>query len=605
MLLICPRCQNTYTLDDQIYAQQGALCQTCMEPLVPMQDNGYDQNAQWGNQPQYDAQWGNQPQGDAQWGNQPQYDAQWGNQPQADAQWGNQPQADAQWGNQPQYDAQWGNQPQADAQWGNQPQADAQWGNQPQYDAQWGNQPQADAQWGGQQAQWGNQPNQNQWGGQQAQWGNAPQQGNGYDPMPTLGLNEDAIQSQSQVPNYNNGNNERTVALDLADVPDPAALMEAKPANPAPVPTNPSDDEGWGDAWGGEMPSKNPPKPAAPVIPANQTVVGTPMMNMGNDQKTRQIDCKDVQRLYGDKVNPILEFYRSLPKKALYIAGGILAFALIIMIFIIVDANQPEKIERDITADGDIVIKGTPEKPITFKEIVAKTKAAIPSIMPLDGPDADTGIVIGISKETGVTYNNNKIASLSDFQTRSAFISKIYQAVMDDKETPSEQPIILLFEESIPMSTVYQTLYSFYPTRRQVLLGGTTTTGITTLEISPGDWPDHDGFVYLSDAPANTQLKVTLVDMTMRRTATEDSLMINEEGEPIYELRDSIRGGKVYFQELVPALAKFRAAKQTSILLTTDGDVNIGLILTIAQKVYGDPGNPNVKRILLDTVPLS
>ena len=51
MLLTCPQCQNTYQLDDQIYAQQGgALCAQCQIPLIPVDSVGYDQ--QWQQQGQ-------------------------------------------------------------------------------------------------------------------------------------------------------------------------------------------------------------------------------------------------------------------------------------------------------------------------------------------------------------------------------------------------------------------------------------------------------------------------------------------------------------------------------------------------------------------------
>lgn len=558
MLLVCPRCQNTYTLDDQIYAQQGALCQTCMEPLVPMQDNGYDQGAQWGNQPQYGS--------DAQWGNQPQYgnDAQWGNQPQ----YGN----DAQWGNQPQY--------------GN----DAQWGNQPQYgsDAQWGNQP-----LNGNDAQWGNQPVNGQWG-QQAQWNQGGQANGGYDPMPTLGLDEQAIGSMSsETPVNYSDSNERTVALEIG-VPAPAAQESMM-----------ADDDGWGDAWGGEgaVPSKKE-VPAAP--PVSRQVIGSPMVNMGNDQKTRQIDAKMVQKMYGDRLNPVSEFFKSLPNSAI-----VSSIVMILLVFggcgyvVYENVLRPEKIERDITADGDIVIAGTAAKPETFKEIAAKTKAAIPSIKPFDGQPIDAGIVIGISDDTGVIYNNKKITSLDTLETSSAFVKELYEAAAADHDTPIEQPIVLFFDETLPMSVAYRALYSLGPTRRKVLIGGTTATGVTAIEFNPSDWPDHEGFIYGAEPPANTQIKITREDILMRRTsANNEALLIDEDGNEHFDLRDHILGGKIVLQNINGGLAKLRAVKHPSILLTTDGDVTVGTFLTIALQVYGDINTPNVKKLLLDQVPL-
>ncbi|MBQ1267375.1 MAG: hypothetical protein IIY06_11580 [Proteobacteria bacterium] len=558
-----------------MYAQQGAVCQNCMEPLVPAQ-NGYGNDAQWGNQPQYGngAQWGNQPQygNDAQWGNQPQYgnDAQWGNQPQ----YGN----DAQWGNQPQYgnDAQWGNQPQ----YGN----DAQWGNQPQYgnDAQWGNQPQYNA-------------------------GTPAEQVN----MKTVGLDIDDIEhftgggAPSAPPKYEGS--ERTVALDLSDVD-----------------TSSADANDWGNS-GGEWNESNrggaatvaldapdfsnlptPSSPSPQAAAAGQIIIGQALPNKGNDQMTHQIDLRDVEKMYGTKSgNPIVMFYRSLPKLAFIISGALIGLALIGIIVTAIIVNQPEKVEHEITSDGEIVVKGTPAKPLTFKEIAAQTKANIPNSIPLSTDDIKEGILIGVSESAGILYNNNKVMSLDEFKDSDAFNQKLYTYAHADRDTPSQIPIILLVDGSLPMSTIYRLMYTLGPTRRQILIGGSTSTGVSAVSIEPLDWPDHETYIYSYEMAPNTQLKITRSDLVLRRSNDKgEPLMLNEANEPIFELRDEFLGGKVIYTNIQPALSGLKSAKQQSIRITTDGNVKVEQFINIVLHIQGDRENPNVQKLLLDTVPL-
>ncbi len=559
MLLICPRCQNTYTFDDQAYAQQGAMCQNCMEPLVPCQDGDYAQNAQWG-----DAQWGNQPQypNDAQWGNQPQY--------QNDAQWGNQPQYqnDAQWGNQPQYqnDAQWGNQPQYqnDAQWGNQPQYqnDAQWGNQPQYqdDAQWGNQPQAQ--------------------------------------MPAA----------TPAPQAYAGS-ERTVALDLDEFNANADFDSLESHGPKPI--------AIGDGW-----SNNPPTemgeahetvamlesvaPNAPR-PAGQIVVGSQSPEVSSAGMTRQIDLKDVEDMYGDKGTFVRNFFSSINTKYFIIAGAAAAVAVIIFVVVLIIANKEEKPDLDIAKDGSIIVAGSQkDEPLSFKEIAETTKSSIKGITLFEGNDVSEGILIGASEDTGVIYNNQKVIALSDLTNGNAFNDAIFKFAEDNKSADSRIPIILLLDETLPINVAYRLMYTLAPTRHPILIGGTTPSGaITTIEITPYEWPEHDHFIYSMEAAPNTSLKITRKDITLRRTSENaEPLTVTENGTGVMELVDEIRAGKILFDNITPALAKFRQTGQNSILLEPDGDITVGTFISVALKIQGDPSIPNIKKLLLKEVPL-
>ena len=541
MLLICPRCQSTYTIDDQMYAQQGAACQNCMEPLVPSQ-NGYGNNAQWGSQPQY----GN----DAQWG-QPQY--------------GN----DAQWGSQPQY--------------GN----DAQWGSQPQ----WGNQP-----------QWENQP----------QYGGAAEQAQ----MKTVGLDLDEVDKfaggeAASAPKYEG--NERTVALDLDDIQSETDMSDWGNGNSHAdegVATMALDAPNFSNMPHGPNVSGVPAPPTAGTSSA-QIVVGNAMPGQGNNQLTHLIDIGDIDDIYGsNSLNPFIMFYRSLPKMAFIISGALLGLALLGLIISLIVASQPEKVEHDINAAGDIVVKGTPEKPLTFKEIAAKTKINIPDAIPLESfDDAQEGILIGVSESTGILYNNQKVMSLDEFTSTDAFNDKLFQYASADHDTPVQIPIILFIDGSLTMNVVYRLMYTLGPTRRPIYIGGSTSTGISTFTISPFEWPEHENHLYSMESPSNTQLKITNSDLTLRRlskkaTETMEPLMDNTDGEKIYELRDEFLGGKIIYTNIRPALGHLRSKHQRSIQIKTDGNVKLSQFMKIILFVQGNPDNPNVEQFLLETVPL-
>ena len=538
MLLICPRCQSTYTIDDQIYAQQGAACQNCMEPLVPAQD-GYGNGAQWGNQPQYGG-------GDAQWGNQPQYGG-----------------------------------------------GDAQWGNQPQYNQ-----------------------------------GGAEEQVN----MKTVGLDLDDIDKftgsgggVAAAPQKHEGS-ERTVALDLDDInaTDGAGGWSSGGTGGS------GGDNGWdagNNAGGGvatvaldapdfsnlPMPNASPTPVATsgsltPGLSAGQIVVGNALPDQGNNQMTHQIDLSDVEKMYGiSSGNPFVMFYRSLPKLALIISGALIGLALIGVIVSIVIANQPEKVEHEITSDGDIVVKGTPAKPLSFKEIAAQTKSNIPDAIPLDFKDISEGILIGVSESTGILYNNNKVLSLDEFTSTDAFNEKLFKYASEDHDTPLQIPIILYVDGSLPMSVVYRLMYTLGPTRRNMYIGGSTSTGITSFMLEPLDWPDHESHMYSTEVSPNTQLKITKSDIVLRRTneKAEPLLLKEQTNEPINELRDEFLGGKVIYTNIQPALSRLRSMHQQAIRVTTDGNVKLTQFMNIVLHIQGNPDNPNVQKFLLDQVPVN
>lgn len=321
---------------------------------------------------------------------------------------------------------------------------------------------------------------------------------------------------------------------------------------------------------------------------------------------THQIDLRDVEKMYGTKgVNPFVMFYRSLPKLALIISGALIGLALIGIIIAAIIVNQPEKVEHEITSDGEIVVKGTPAKPLSFKEIAAQTKTNIPYAIPLDTDDVKDGILIGVSESAGILYNNNKVMSLDEFTDSDAFNQKLYTYAHEDRDTPSQIPIILLVDGSLPMSVIYRLMYTLGPTRRQILIGGSTSTGVSAISIEPLDWPDHETYIYSYEMAPNTQLKITRSDIVLRRTNDNaEPLMLNEANEPIRELRDEILGGKAIYTNIQPALSGLKSAKQQSIRITTDGDVKVMQFINIVLHIQGNPENPNVQKLLLDTVPL-
>ena len=590
MLLTCTNCQNSVVIDDQVYAQQGgAICEQCHQPMMPVQDNGYGQQwqqagaAQWGQQQPMAGQW-NQAGMDAQQWQQPMA-GQW-NQAgmdaqqwqQAGGQWGQQPMG-GQWGQQP-MDGQWGQQP-MDGQWGQQP-MNGQWGQQPM-DAQWGQQPPMDAQWGQQPA------GGDQWGGQD-QWSQMADK-----PMET-GIFDEAIPA----PVIHNDNNERTMALD-------AWTGDALPLAPPPTPqAQAQQDDGWGGAW--QKPNAEElPTSSGPVVGPNVSgviTVGKPMEAGASDRPTREIDARTVQQIYGDHVNPVKEFFKSIPVRYLIISGAVVVVAFIVFGIGLAVINQPEEKEKVFDEKGDIVTDVNAVKPRTFEDIVASSKDLSPSFMPFDGESARDGSIVAISESIGVVYDEKKIADYQDLETSDVLIEKIYESVKNDMDKMGK-PIIFLFDEMMPMSVVYRVMYSFGLTSRKLLFGGPTSTGIATFEIKPCAWPDH-GIVTFGDECklVSAELKMTKIEMNLRRIIGEEPLMLTPEGEPKTELSDNIIGNKVHMDNIAPALAKFRATHSAKVRLSPDGDITYGVFMSAALEMRGDIDNPNVKTMFLYKVPL-
>lgn len=385
----------------------------------------------------------------------------------------------------------------------------------------------------------------------------------------------------------NAGGGVATVAL---DAPDFSNLPMPGNSSPTPVATS-----------GSLAPSAGTPAPG-------QIVVGTALPDQGNNQMTHQIDLRDVEKMYGiGGGNPFVMFFRSLPKLALIISGVLIGLALIGVIVSIIVANQPDKVEHEITSDGDIVVKGTPAKPLSFKDIATQTKASIPDAIPLlDFKDIQEGILIGVSESTGILYNNNKVLSLDEFTSTDAFNEKLFKYASADHDTPSQIPFILYADGSLPMSVIYRLMYTLGPTRRNMYIGGSTSTGITSFILEPVDWPDHESHIYSMEMPPNTQLKITRSDLVLRRTSEKaEPLMHNDQNEPIRELRDEFVGGKVIYTNIQPALNQLRSQHQQSIRVTTDGNVTLTQFMNIVLHIQGNPDNPNVQTFLLDQVPLN
>ena len=597
MLLTCTNCQNSIVIDDQVYAQQGgAICEQCHQPMMPVQDNGYGQQwqqpaaGQWGQQPMA-GQW-NHPGMDAQWGqqngqwSQQGMGGQWGQQP-MDAQWGQQqPAMDAQWGqqngqwNQQGMGGQWGQQP-MDAQWGQQA-AGGQWGQQPM-DAQWGQQPPMDA-------QWGQQPAGSQWGGEE-QW----------DQLADKPMETQVFDEAVDAPVIHNDNNERTMALDVWNGDGFGESLPLVPPVPASA-SNDAQDDGWGGAW--QKPNtEDLPTASAHVVSANPgaVVVGKPMDAGASDRPTREIDAKAVQELYGDKINPITEFFKSIPLRYLIIAGAVTACAFIFFGIGVWIISQPEEKEKVFDEKGDIVTDVNAFKERTFEDIVKASKDLSPNFMPFDGPDAREGSIVAVSEEIGIVYNEKPIAKYNEFENGDLLIEKLYLAIKDDTDNINK-PVIFLFDELMPMSVVYRVMYSVGVVTPKIFFGAPTPTGITTFEIKPCEWPDYKMSTFGDKCKVvSAELKITHKDMTLRRIVGKKSLVLADDQT---ELTDSIIGNKVYMENIGPAFANFRGSDSPWIRISPDGDVTYGVFMNTALETRGNIDNPNMKDIYLYKVPL-
>ena len=534
MLLTCPQCQNSFMIDDQVYAMQGgAYCEQCQVPLVPS-EMGYGQWQQSQQMPMDQAQWGQQPMDQAQWG---------------------QPMDQAQWGQQPMNQAQWGQQPMGDAQWG-QPMGQAQWGQQPPSDAQWG------------------------------QMADAPKE--------TVALMETV--GQDDVVRHNDAN-ERTVALSdwdgVSQVPPPPTMS-------MPQGNGMTGDDDW-DSWGGSPRARVEEVRTADAaalgqqINPNALVVGNALPPGAHEGMTREIDARDVQSLYGDKLNPIAEFLRSIPMRYLI---------LVVFIIVAVVITRPPKVEQEIR-NGEIVDVNAPEREKTFSEIARESISLSPSFIPFDGNLAKEGSVVGVAEDIGVYYDLNKIAEIDDVVRGGVYVEKIAAGV-EDHGTKIGQPITMLFGESMPMSAVYRTMYTLGPTSRKLFIGGTTHSGISTFKYHPCGWPDHDMFIFETCKDVPIDVKITRTKVTIRRVSDAGSvpLVVLDDGTELTEVSADIIGTKVQFDGIQMAISRLSMVSGATVRFVTDGDVTFGVFMTIAQRVYGSDDKPNIKTLYLAPVPL-
>ena len=506
---------------------------------------------------------------------------------QSQAQWGQQPPMDAQWG-QPQ--AQWGQQPPMDAQWG-QPQA--QWGQQPPMDAQWGQQPPMGAQWGQPQAQWGQQPPMD------AQWGQ-PIAGNQWGTPDVWSQMADKPQETQ---------------AGLGAIPGNAAYQQnwngqasVRPGPPPPPPAIPKkiseDDDDW-DAWGDSAKEKATTlKTGANASKAvNSIVIGKPMTPEASEGTTRQIDIDAIQKLYGDRINPFVEFFKSIPLRYLIIAGSVVLVSIIGFSIGAWLINRPAESVKEFTKDGDLITDDTPEYVRSFDDIVNASKSLSSAFVAVDGDNIREGSIVAVSPQIGVVYNERKIATFEEVKSgMSPPVNKILNVVQKDVNRMSE-PIIFLFDEMIPMSAVYRTMYSFGASSRKIYIGGTTQTGITTIPIKPCHWPDYGLVPFGECSNIKTELKITTFELTLKRIEGTDPLMLTPEGEGKMELRDNIIGGKVHVQNISGGLARMRASQSERVIVSPDGNVSFGVFMRAVQVLWGSSINPNVKEMYLNKIP--
>ena len=555
MLLTCPQCQNTYQLDDQIYAQQGgALCAQCQIPLVPVDNAGYDQQWQQGGD-----QWG-QPQQN-QW-DQSQQQAQWNQQ--------NQWQQQDQW-NQQQQD-QWNQQ--------NQWQQQEQWNQQNQWQQQnqWNQQPQN--QWQ-QQDQWNQQPNLP--GDPPPEWGN---------PMPTMAF-VDPVPNDNQIVNHSNEGGERTMAIDI----DNGAWEQQVPQQSNNPPAAPAGDD-WNmpDSW-----NKSPASAPAPAASKPQgIVIGGPINPSTSEGMTRQIDVSAVQKLYGDKVNPIKEFFRNVPTRHLIILGSVLFIAIVGFVVAAVMINREPENQVAMTDEDNV----DPNAPKSFNEIVKDIRTIKSASFPVfDGEIAQSGSIVTVSSKNGIVYNEKKIADINDLKVSDGpFVEKIYKGIQSDINGTG--PILFLFDEMMTMSSVYKIMYSMAVTSRPVYFAGITAQGLAMLDLTPCSWPDH-GFTAFSECTsASVELNIKKLELTLKRINGDTPLAIDPDGTPHTELRDEISGDSVRTYNIAPGISMLRSSGMSAVRIVSDGDVLLNVFLSAVLAVRGDADMANVKKFFLMPVPL-
>lgn len=226
-----------------------------------------------------------------------------------------------------------------------------------------------------------------------------------------------------------------------------------------------------------------------------------------------------------------------------------------------------------------------------------------PSFIPLDGTNLGNGSIVAVSPEIGIVYDEKKIADYSKVENGSLFIQELYDEASKDPDKLGNS-IVFLFDEMLPMSVVYRTLYSFGASSRPVLIGGTTRNGVTSIDVQPCAWPDHELTTFGECKNVSIELKITRIEMVMRRIIGEEPLAVDPDGKEYLELRDDIIGGKVHFQNISPALARLRNAANPAVRLMPDGDITFGTFMHIVQTLRGSEDTPIVRKLYLAQVPL-
>ena len=481
-------------------------------------------------------------------------------------QWG--PSAGQQW-SQNNAQPQWNQQP--NNQWNNPAQPQNQWAQPPQLPAsQWAQQqmPQDN----GMEIQWGQQPvNAGQWG-EQAQWSAMADQ-----PAETQAL-LDPVAPPS--------NAERTMALDLDnDLGGFPSMPQPKIPGAGPYANTPTVND----------------MQSAKQDSSGKLVVGS-SAGIDNNGNTQEIKLQALEELYGDKVNPIKRIFTSVPLRYHIILGSVLVLAIVGAIIAIVVISKPPKVETEITKKGEIVPVGT-EKPKTFDDIVEDTLTLSLSFLPYPGEPISEGSLVAVASDIGVYYEGKKIGDISEVTSGGAFSQSLFDQVSDDVDDLN-QPIVILFDETLQMSAVYRTIYSLAPTSRRILFGATARGAVTSLSIQPCKWPDYELFTYNDCANAVIDVKITKKDITMTRTAGDSPLSLDDNGEPVMELRDELISNKLNLQNIRPAIPKLRAPDSGVVRFVADGDVTFGVFFKTVTELYGSQDNPNIREMYLAPISL-
>ncbi|MFA5625116.1 MAG: hypothetical protein WC966_08700 [Bradymonadales bacterium] len=614
MLLSCNHCQNTYNVDDEVYyRQQGnVLCTQCHVPLSPpMQGAGgwdqpqqsWDQAQQSWDQPQQSwdqaQQSWDQPQ--QSW-DQPQQS--W-EQPQQS--W-DQPQQS--W-DQPQQS--W-DQPQQS--W-DQPQQS--W-DQPQqsWDQPQQSWDQPQQSWDQPQQSW-DQPQQS-WDQPQQSW-DQPQQS--WD-QPQQSWDQpqqswDQPQQSWGQPKAAGVELDRTMALDIGEFAnfDPKAILE-EGQNAAHVDSAAS--ASWGndaweqggqagggakgfEAWGDNDPwassgAQPPAKPAS--SPANNAViVGQSRENIHGNQ-TQYLDLAQLKLASSTKSSGIIEFFGRIPPLVRLVVGVVLALC-IIGLTVVVIVNMVSAPKEKSSRVKEMQAQEVVQAPKSFKERVSAAKSRVPALPVIDGADVNSGALLAISPNIGVVYNDDVVFNYGQLRTDKPYIASLGELVKND----SENNFILLFDETVSMDIVYRVMYTVAAHSKELLLGGSTGTGISAIKIEPYNWPNFGDLQFPSYPNVEVKLTIERNSITLTKIAGSTPLLTSEDGtEPINEVTQEILGGKYIFTNLVQAFAKLKVSRTPYIIILPRANVSLGNFVTTLQFARGDVDNPNVEHLLVASVPL-